>query len=120
MKLFKKEPKFIIAQCPKCEGALELDTNYETAYCTNCGMHYIVQNVDKKKREKRRNFEMVMEFLERERHLKRKDKAEKDKEKIIIEKQNQKNSMIVGITCIVITLIIIISIVMLTSIGILE
>ena len=54
-------------------------------------MQYIVQNVDKKKKPKRTNFEMIMDFVERERDLKRKDKIELDKEKTIREKQDQKN-----------------------------
>ena len=120
MKIFNKEPKFIIAQCPKCGGSLELDTNYETAYCQNCGMQYIVQNVDKKKKPKRTNFEMIMDFVERERDLKRKDKIELDKEKTIREKQDQKNATIIAIICGIIVFVIIATLIILTSLGILE
>ena len=120
MKLFNRDPKFFIAQCPKCGGPLELNTNYETAHCQNCGMQYIVKNVDKKKKQKRTNFEMVMDFVERERDLKRKDKIEHDKEKAIQEKQDQKNAIIIAIVCVIIVFITIATLIILTSIGILE
>ena len=120
MKLFNREPKFIIAQCPKCGGPLELDTNYETAHCQDCGMQYIVQNVDKKKKQKKTNFEMVMDFVERERDLKRKDKVERDKQKAIVEKQDQKNATIIVIVCGIIVFAMITTIIILTSLGILE
>ena len=81
MKLFTKEPKFMSCECIKCGAPLELDVNYETAFCEKCRMTYVVRNVDKKKRRKRSNFEMVIDFIERERDLKRKDRIEIQKEK---------------------------------------
>jgi DNA-directed RNA polymerase subunit RPC12/RpoP len=90
MKFFYKDPKFILVECRKCGGPLELDTNYETAHCTICGMQYLVQNVDKKKRIKRTRFEMVMDYVEKERDLKRRDNLEKTKikqEKEVIEQK---------------------------------
>ena len=50
MKVFSKEPKFMICECVKCGGPLEMDANFETAYCENCGRTYVVRNVDKKKK----------------------------------------------------------------------
>ena len=120
MVIFDKNPKFIITQCLKCEGPLELDTNFETAHCQNCGMQYLVQNVNKKKKAKRTKFEMIMDFVERERDLKRKDKVEQDKRKEIIDKENRKNALIISIICGVVLLMIIVSLMIMTSIGILE
>lgn len=120
MKLFNREPKFIIAQCPKCGGPLELDTNYETAHCQDCGMQYIVQNVDKKKKQKRTNLEMIMDFVERERDLKRKDRVERDKIKQVEDKQTRKDSIIIAIVCGAIVFTMITAIIILTSLGILE
>lgn len=51
--LFNKQPKLVVMECQKCSGALELDSNYETAHCTQCGFQYVVQNIDKKSVKKR-------------------------------------------------------------------
>lgn len=37
MSIFDKQPKFVAATCPKCGGVLELDANFEVAYCSECG-----------------------------------------------------------------------------------
>ena len=34
----KKKPEFVAATCPKCGGRLELDVNFEVAYCADCGL----------------------------------------------------------------------------------
>ena len=62
MKVLSKEPKFMICECVKCGGPLEMDANFETAYCEKCGRTYVVRNVDKKKRRKRSRFEIVIEM----------------------------------------------------------
>lgn len=118
MRIFKREPKFIIAACPKCNGPLELDTNYETAHCKECGMQYIVQNVDKKKRQNSGKFEMLMDFIEKERDLRRKDKVEKDKVKQEQKIKEDKNSKVILIVLGITIFVIIVTILILSNIGI--
>lgn len=36
MSILNKKPEFVAATCPKCGGVLELDSNFEVAYCSNC------------------------------------------------------------------------------------
>ena len=79
MKLFKsKKPEFIAAICPECGGKLELDDNFETAFCTECGAHCIVENVVKKsKLKKQTNLDKIIGYIERRQDLRRKDRAER-------------------------------------------
>ena len=83
-------------------------------------MQYIVRNVNKKKKQKRTNFEILIDFVERERDLKRKDKVEREKQTLLKEREEEKNGKVIAIVCAIIAFTIIISIVVLTSIGILE
>lgn len=80
MNIFKKKkPELTAVLCSQCGGPLELDANYETAHCQICGTQHVVHNFYKKKRQKRTNFEMVIDFIEKERDYKRKDRVEKKK-----------------------------------------
>lgn len=120
MKIFSKEPKFMTCECIKCGGPIEMDANYETAYCERCRMTYVVRNVDKKKRRKRSRFEMVMDFIERERDLKRKDKIEFQKETKEMELKDKKETNRLFIGLFIFLIVMLVTIVLLTSLGILE
>ena len=60
MKIFEKKPEFIAATCPKCGGRLELDVNFEVAYCSDCGTQCIIRNAQKK--IKRTPLDKIIEF----------------------------------------------------------
>lgn len=71
------------------------------------------------KKQKRTKFEMLMDFVEKGRDLKRKDKVEKDKikqEEKMIERKNEK---LIFIVCAISFFIIMITITILVSLGIL-
>ena len=88
MGLFKKI-KFISAVCPNCKGNLELDANLETAFCQYCGAQCIVENAPKKQR-KQTKLEIVLDFVERQQSLRRKDKQdEQRKREYAIEKRER-------------------------------
>ena len=53
MNILNKKPEFIAATCPKCGGVLELDSNFEVAYCSNCKTQCIIKNVKKKTKNHR-------------------------------------------------------------------
>lgn len=80
MALFNRNPKFISAKCPECNGNLILDSNIETATCSKCGNHCIVQNLQKNRNKN--SLDKVIGFVERQQNLKRKDKIEKAKNNV--------------------------------------
>ena len=43
MNIFNKQPKFFAAKCPNCGGRLELDSDFEVAYCADCGSQCIIK-----------------------------------------------------------------------------
>ena len=88
MKVFNKQPKFVEATCPKCGGVLELDANFEVAYCSKCGTQYIIQNV-KKKKLKKTSLDKVIGFVERQQQIKRQDKIEKKEKQAEEERKNK-------------------------------
>jgi len=75
MGLFKRKPKFIAAVCPQCGGNLEMDAQLQTAYCTKCGAHCLVEDVQIRKPKKETPLQTVVGFVERQADLNRKDKA---------------------------------------------
>ena len=88
MSFLKKQVNFISANCPECNGHLELDANLETAFCQHCGAQCIVENAPKKVKKQSR-LETVLGFVERQQALRRQDKQEKQR-KIEEEKHRQK------------------------------
>lgn len=82
----KKKPEFVAAKCPECHGNLELDTNMETAFCSNCGAQCIIENLQRK-RKKETPLEQILDFVERRDALHRQDKQEKKREKERKEKE---------------------------------
>ena len=76
-----KQPKFIAARCPNCGGKLELDSNFEVAYCADCGTQSIIQNV-KKKIQRKSSLDKVFDFVERQQNIKRQDKQEEKRLKL--------------------------------------
>ncbi len=75
MGLFKRKPKFIAAVCPQCGGNLEMDADLQTAYCTKCGAHCLVEDVQIRKPKKETPLQTVVGFVERQADLNRKDRA---------------------------------------------
>lgn len=71
MKIFEKKPEFIAATCPKCGGRLELDVNFEVAYCSDCGTQCIIRNAQKK--IKRTPLDKIIEFAEKQNNTRRQD-----------------------------------------------
>lgn len=89
MGLFTRKIKFISAVCPNCKGNLELDANLETAFCQYCGAQCIVQNAPKKQR-KQTKLEIVLDFVERQQTLRRKDKQEELRKRELLEEQQER------------------------------
>ena len=87
MSVFNKQPKFVAATCPKCGGVLELDSNFEVAYCSECGTQCVIQNL-KKKKMKKTSLDKVIDFVERQQQIKRQDKIEKKQK----EEEEQKKA----------------------------
>lgn len=108
MGLFKRKPKFIAAVCPQCGGNLEMDAQLQTAYCTKCGAHCLVEDVQIRKPRKETPLQTVVGFVERQADLNRKDKAarrqQREEERAARRqqqeeerKENAKNAKIVAI-----------------------
>ena len=90
MSLFeRKKVVFIPAVCPRCECNLEIDSNFEVAYCPTCGLRCIIDEHLGKK-QKQSNFDKVISFVERQQNIKRELKKQ---EEIKYEKQNQENKL---------------------------
>ena len=91
MGLFKRKPKFIAAVCPQCGGNLEMDAQLQTAYCTKCGAHCLVEDVQIRKPKKETPLQTVVGFVERQSDLNRKDRAarqqRRDEERIARQQQ---------------------------------
>ena len=85
----KKEPRFISAKCPECQGGLELDANFETAVCQSCGMQCIVENVIKKESKKATSLDKIITFVNHRQDLRRKDNIEKQLRKNEEKKKNE-------------------------------
>ena len=89
MKIFNNnKPEFIAATCPKCGGRLELDVNFEVAYCADCGTQCIIKNA--KKRVKRTPLDKIIEFAEKQNNTRRQDLQEiqrKQFEKQLLNKE---------------------------------
>ena len=79
MNIFNKKVEFIAAVCPKCGGRLELDVNFEVAYCSNCGTQCIIRNA--KKRVKRSSLDKILEFAEKQNNVRRHDIQEYQRKK---------------------------------------
>lgn len=75
MGLFRRKPKFIAAVCPQCGGNLEMDAQLQTAYCTKCGAHCLVEDVQIRKPRKETPLQTVVGFVERQSDLNRKDRV---------------------------------------------
>ena len=80
MGIFEKKVKFVSAICPECKGRLELDSNFERAFCQYCGAQCIVENAPKRK-QKQSNLETVLDFVERQQNLRRQDEQERQRRK---------------------------------------
>ena len=89
MKIFDRKPEFIAATCPHCGGKLELDVNFEVAYCKDCGTQCIIKNV--RKRVKRTPLEKILEFTERQYNINRQDIQEN--KRMSLEKEKIKNEL---------------------------
>ncbi|MBQ8167918.1 MAG: hypothetical protein IJV78_03615 [Clostridia bacterium] len=81
MGLFKRKPKFIAAVCPQCGGNLEMDAQLQTAYCTKCGAHCLVEDVQIRKPRKETPLQTVVGFIERQSDLNRKDRAARQQQR---------------------------------------
>ena len=77
MSLFKKKIEFISAICPECKGNLQVDTTLTKAYCQYCGAQCIIENAPKKK-EKKRDLELLIDYVERRQAIKRQEKKERE------------------------------------------
>lgn len=86
MKIFEKKPEFIAATCPKCGGRLELDVNFEVAYCADCGTQCIIKNAQKK--IKRTPLDKIIEFAEKQNNTRRQDLQELHRKELEKRKQN--------------------------------
>ena len=92
MGLFKRKPKFIAAVCPQCGGNLEMDADLQTAYCTKCGAHCLIEDVQIRKPKKETPLQTVVGFVERQSDLNRKDRAarrQQREEERIAKRQQQ-------------------------------
>lgn len=86
MNIFKnKKVEFIPAVCPKCNCNLEVNSNFEVAYCSSCGLRYIISERLNKK-QKQNNLDKVIGFVERQQNIKRELKRQ---EEIKQEKQDE-------------------------------
>ncbi len=90
MSLFNnKKIEFIPAICPNCKCNLEIDSNFEVAYCTTCGLRCII-NDKLGKKQKQTNLDKVISFVERQQNIKRELKRQ---EEIKQEKENEENKL---------------------------
>lgn len=89
MNIFNKKPEFIAATCQKCGGRLELDVNFEVAYCSECGTQSIIRNA--KKRVKRTPLDKIIEFTEKQCNVRRQDHQQAIK--LEEEKKKEKNKI---------------------------
>lgn len=89
MDLFKKrESKFIPATCPKCSGNLEIDSNFEIAYCLQCGLKCVIDDrISKKRKLKVTTFDKIIRFYERQLTIHREQRQAKLQE---IKEEEQK------------------------------
>ena len=83
MKVFDKQPKFIAAKCPSCGGRLELDADFEVAYCTDCGTQCIIKHAKKRKKGA---LDKIFNFVERQQSIYRQDIKERER-KILEQKK---------------------------------
>lgn len=86
MDLFNRKPTFTAAECPRCGGRLELDSNYEIGYCKECGCQVVVQNV--KKKYIMDPFDKLTSFIDKQQNLMRQDKMQYER-KLELEKQQK-------------------------------
>ena len=86
MKIFEKKPEFIAATCPKCGGRLELDVNFEVAYCADCGTQCIIRNA--KKKSKRTSLDKIIEFIEKQNNTRRQDLKELERKSLEYKRFN--------------------------------
>lgn len=82
--MFGKKPEFIAATCPKCGGKLELDVNFEVAYCADCGTQCIIKNV--KKKVKQTTLDKIIELADKQNHTRRQDAQEAERLRLEREK----------------------------------
>lgn len=103
MGLFKRKPKFIAAVCPQCGGNLEMDADLQTAYCTKCGAHCLIEDVQIRKPKKETPLQTVVGFVERQSDLNRKDRAarrqQREEEKRMHEEEAKKSTNKVLLIC---------------------
>lgn len=86
MDLFNRKPTFTAAECPRCGGRLELDSNFEIGYCKECGSQVIIQNVNKKYQFD--PIDKLTSFIDKQQSLIRQDKIENER-KLELEKQQK-------------------------------
>ena len=99
----KKKPNFIAAVCPRCNANLEMDAELETAFCTNCNAHCIIENAERKsKKRPKKALDSVLDFVERQQAIRRK---EKEAQRARNEEQ-RKYSLIYGGALLIVLLII--------------
>lgn len=90
MNIFKnKKVDFIPAICPNCKCNLEIDSNFEVAYCNTCGLRCIISDRLNKK-QKQTNLDKVISFVERQQNIKRETKRQ---EEIKQEKLDEENKL---------------------------
>lgn len=89
MNIFKnKKVDFIPAICPNCKCNLEIDSNFEVAYCTTCGLRCIISDRLNKK-QKQTNLDKVISFVERQQNIKREIKRQEEIKQEKLDEENK-------------------------------
>lgn len=85
--------RFQEARCPRCGGRLELDSNFEVAYCKDCGCQCVIQNTNKKPKDK---FDKIISLIDRQQEIIRQDDKEaedKENKERLIKQQDKENKI---------------------------